>query len=265
MNKNSFSGGLRKRGTLKKDKKNLPLVSIITVVLNNKKFLEQSINSIQNQRYKNHEHIIIDGKSTDGTVKILRKNNLKIDYWISQKDRGIYSAMNKGMKLSRGSLIVMLNSDDVFYKHALKIATSYFNRYKNIDFLFGSVIKYKLLHGYRPWKIRWSFGFYSTHSIGFFIRKKSQKKVGYYNTKYKLSSDYDFFYRMIVKHKLKGMATKKNEIFGKFRRGGFSSKIPFIDYLNETIRIRLDNGQNILLVSTIFLLKYTKYLINKII
>ena len=265
MNKNSFSGGLRKRRTLKKDKKNLPLVSIITVVLNNKKFLEQSINSIQNQRYKNHEHIIIDGKSTDGTVEILRKNNSKIDYWISQKDRGIYDAMNKGMKLSRGSLIVMLNSDDVFYKHALKIATSYFNRYRNIDFLFGSVIKYKLLYGYRPWKIRWSFGFYSTHSIGFFIRKKSQKKVGYYNTKYKLSSDYDFFYRMIVKHKLKGMATKKNEIFGKFRRGGFSSKISFMDYLSETIKIRLDNGQNILLVSTIFLLKYAKYLINKII
>ena len=265
MNKNSFSGGLRKRGILKKDKKNLPLVSIITVVLNNKKFLEQSINSVQNQRYKNHEHIIIDGKSTDGTVKILRKNNSKIDYWISQKDRGIYDAMNKGMKLSHGSLIVMLNSDDVFYKHALKIATSYFNRYKNIDFLFGSVIKYKLLHGYRPWKIRWSFGFYSTHSIGFFIRKKSQKKVGYYNTKYKISSDYDFFYRMIVKHKLKGMATKKNEIFGKFRRGGFSSKISFRNYLNETIRIRLDNGQNILLVSIIFLLKYAKYLINKII
>ena len=109
------------------------------------------------------------------------------------------------------------------------------------------------------------FGFYSTHSVGFFIRKKAQKKVGYYNTKYKYSADYDFFYRMIAKHKLRGMATKKNEIFGKFRRGGFSSKISFMDYLNETIRIRLDNGQNILLVSIIFLLKYTKYLINKII
>ena len=69
---------------------------------------------------------------------------------------------------------------------------------------------------------------------------------------------------MIVKHKLKGMATKKNEIFGKFRRGGVGSKLPFIDYLNETVRIRLDNGQNIFLVSVIFLLKYTRYLINKI-
>ena len=265
MKQKKISGGLRKKGCLKKNKKNLPLISVITVVLNGKKFLQQSINSVLNQSYKNYELIIIDGQSTDGTLDIIKKNKSKIDYWISEKDNGFSDAVNKGIKLSHGSLIVMLNSDDVFYKHALKIATSYFNRYKNIDFLFGSVIKYKLLYGYRPWKIRWSFGFYSTHSIGFFIRKKSQKKVGYYNTKYKISSDYDFFYRMIVKHKLKGMATKKNEIFGKFRRGGFSSQISFRDYLNETIRIRLDNGQNILLVSIIFLLKYTKYLINKII
>ena len=265
MNVKFFSGGLRKRGILKKDKNNLPLISIITVVLNNKKFLQQSINSVLNQSYKNYELIIIDGKSTDGTLDILKKKNSKIDYWISEKDKGIYDAMNKGIKLSRGSIISVLNSDDIFYRHALKTATSYFNQYQYIDFLFGSVIKYKLLYGYRPWKIRWSFGFYSTHSIGFFIRKKSQKKVGYYNTKYKISSDYDFFYRMIVKHKLKGMATKKNEIFGKFRRGGFSSKLSFIDYLNETIRIRLDNGQNIFLVSIIFLLKYTRHLINKII
>jgi glycosyltransferase involved in cell wall biosynthesis len=265
MNIKFFSGGLRKRGILKKDKNNLPLISIITVVLNNKKFLQQSINSVLNQSYKNYELIIIDGKSTDGTLDILKKKNSKIDYWISEKDKGIYDAMNKGIKLSRGSIISVLNSDDIFYRHALKTATSYFNQYQYIDFLFGSVIKYKLLYGYRPWKIRWSFGFYSTHSIGFFIRKKSQKKVGYYNTKYKISSDYDFFYRMIVKHKLKGMATKKNEIFGKFRRGGFSSKLSFIDYLNETIRIRLDNGQNIFLVSIIFLLKYTRHLINKII
>ena len=265
MKQKKISGGLRKKGFFKKSKKNLPLVSIITVVLNNKKFLQKTIDSVSNQSYKNYEHIIIDGRSTDGTVKILKKNNSKIDYWISEKDRGIYDALNKGLRLSNGLLVVMLNSDDIFYKHAVKIAAGYFNRYKNIDFLFGSVIKYKLLYGYRPWKIRWSFGFYSTHSIGFFIKKEAQKKVGSYNIKYKYSSDYDFFYRMIVKYKLKGMATKKNEIFGKFRRGGISSKITFMDYLNETVRVRLDNGQNIVLVSIIFLLKYARYLINKII
>ena len=205
-----FSGGLRKRGVLKKDKKKLPLVSIIMVVLNNKKFLQQSINSVLNQSYKNYELIIVDGQSTDGTLNIIKKNNSKIDFWISEKDNGFSEAQNKGIKLSRGSIISVLNSDDIFYKHTLKTAVNYFNRYQYIDFLFGSVIKYKLLHGYRPWKIRWSFGFYTTHSIGFFIRKKAQKKVGYYKTKYKYSPDYDFFYRMILKHKLKGMATKKN-------------------------------------------------------
>ena len=264
MKKKKFLGGLRKKRILKKDKKNLPLISIITVALNSKKYLQQSINSVLNQSYKNYELIIIDGQSTDGTLDIIRKNNSKIDCWISEKDNGFSDAVNKGIKLSRGSIISILNSDDVFYKHALRTAANYFNRYKYIDFLFGSVIKYKLLYGYRPWKIRWSFGFYSTHSIGFLIRKKAQKKVGYYKTKYKYSPDYDLFYRMIVKHKLKGMATKKNEIFGKFRRGGVGSKLPFIDYLNETVRIRLDNGQNILLVSIIFILKYTRYLINKI-
>ena len=265
MKKKKNSGGLRKKHRFKKEKKNLPLVSIITVVLNNKKFLKQSIKSVLNQSYKNYELIIIDGKSTDGTLNILKKNNSKIDYWISEKDKGIYHAMNKGIKLSRGSLISILNSDDVFYKNALNIAINYFNRYKNIDFLFGSVNKYKLLHGYKPWKIHWSFGFYSTHSIGFFIRKKAQKEVGSYNTKYKYSADYDFFYRMIVKYKLKGMATKKNEIFGKFRRGGISSNISFMEYLSEVCRIRLDNGQSIILVSIIFLLKYIRHLINKII
>ena len=110
-------------------------------------------------------------------MDILKRNDSKIDYWISEKDKGIYDAMNKGIKSCRGSIIAILNSDDIFYKNALKIATNYFNGYKYIDFLFGSVIKYKLLYGYKPWKIYWSFGFYSTHSIGFFIRKKLKKKL----------------------------------------------------------------------------------------
>ena len=176
MKQKKISGGLRKKGILKKDKKNLPLISIITVVLNNKKFLQQSINSVLNQSYKNYELIIIDGQSTDETLDIIKKNKSKIDYWISEKDNGFSDAVNKGIKLSRGSIIAILNSDDIFYKHALRTAANYFNRHKYIDFLFGSVIKYKLLYGYRPWKIRWSFGFYTTHSIGFFIREKAQKK-----------------------------------------------------------------------------------------
>ena len=89
------------------------------------------------------------------------------------------------------------------------------------------------MHGFHPKKILWTFGFYTAHSVGFFIKKNSQDKIGLYNTKYKWSADYDIFYKMIVKHKMKGMATKKNEVFGNFRLGGLSSRIRYIDFLKE--------------------------------
>ena len=87
------------------------------------------------------------------------------------------------------------------------------------------------------------------------------KIVGKYNLKYKLSSDYDYFYRMIVKHRLKGIGTKKNELFGHFQRGGFSSKHKFFDHLVECTRIRLDNNQNKLMVLVTVVIKF--YLITK--
>ena len=129
---------------------------------------------------------------------------------------------------------------------------------KELDFLFGSVIKSTLQYGFYPKKIYRTFGFYTTHSVGFFIKTQSQKKLGYYNTKYKYSSDYDLFYRMIVKYKMFGTSTKKNEILGFFDPGGFSSKIKYIDYLNENTQIRLDNGQNKIVVWLIHFLRLSK-------
>ena len=126
----------------------------------------------------------------------------------------------------------ILNADDFYYPNALEIVKKYFEQHHKIDFLFGSVQKYKIQHGYYPKKIYRTFGFYSSHSVGFFIKTDSQKKAGYYNTKYKYSSDYDLFYRMIVKMKMKGIATKKNDILGYFSPGGLSSRIKYIDYLN---------------------------------
>ena len=151
-------------------------ISIITVTKNSEKYLEKNILSIHNQSYKNYEHIIIDGGSTDKTLDIIHKHKKKIKYFISEKDKGLYDAMNKGIKKSSGHIIGILNSDDIYYKDALKIVNKYFKRYLKIDFLFGSVYKYKLLHGYHPEKIKWSFGFYSTHSVGFFIKKKITEK-----------------------------------------------------------------------------------------
>ena len=233
-------------------------ISVITVTKNSEKFLKNCILSVKNQSYKNYEHIIIDGNSSDKTNKIIKSFKGKIKFYKNHNDKGLYDAMNLGIKKSSGELIGILNSDDIYFKNTLKIVNSYFNKNKNLDFLFGSVYKHKLLHGYNPKIINWSFGFYTTHSIGFFIKKKSQLKIGLYNLKFSYSADYDLFLRMIKRFRLKGLSTKKNEIFGRFRPGGLSSRINFLDYLIECNKIRLNNGQNFVQVYLIFILRIIK-------
>ena len=248
-------GGRRKKGVSKKEL----LISIITVVYNGEKFLEKIITSVINHSYKNFEYIVIDGGSTDKSLDIIKKYEKKIDYWVSEKDNGIYDAFNKGMIISKGEFIGFINSDDIYKKNALNIISNYIEKNKVADFIFGSVKKHwGILHGYKPHKIKYSWGFYSSHSTGFFIKRKVAEKVGFYNIKYKYHADYDYFYRLIVKNKMKGISTKKNEIVGIFRRGGFSSKISFWKKLKEDIRIRYDNGQNIFLLILIFSNKFLR-------
>ena len=258
-----IEGGLRLKGVYK-SQKDKPLITVITAVYNSDKYLEECLNSLYSQKSKNFEHIVVDGGSNEITIQILKKFDDTIDYWFSKKDLGIYDAFNRGMILARGEYLGFLNSDDKFTENALDILNKYILLYPNKDFIFGAVQKHwGILHGYKPYKIHWSWGFYSSHSTGFFIKKSSAKKVGLYNLKYKYSADYDYFFRMIVKQKLKGVATKKHELFGIFRRGGFSSKISFYDHFVEEIKIRLDNGQNKLLVLIIFIYKFLKN-INKL-
>lgn len=258
--KNTIHGGKWIKGIFKKIDKENPLITIITVTLNSQKYLEETLKSIFDQKYKNYELIIIDGKSNDKTLKIIKKNNNKIDYWISQKDKGIYDAFNKGLALARGQYIGFVNSDDVLTKNSLKYLAHY-HRTKKFDFLFGAVKKHwGILHGYKKWKIKFSWGFYSSHSTGFFISNKAAKKVGKYNLKFKYHADWDYFYRMIIKKKLVGISSNKNELFGHFRRGGYSSNIAYDNHVLETIKIRLSNGQNNFFVLLITLYKFYKNL-----
>jgi cellulose synthase/poly-beta-1,6-N-acetylglucosamine synthase-like glycosyltransferase len=250
-------GGLRLKKKYNNSKQ--PLITIITVTKNSERFLETTIKSVINQTNKNFEYILIDGGSTDSTLNIIKKYQNRINYWVSEDDKGIYSAFNKGLSLAQGEYIGFVNSDDKLKKKALSILGKYIKQYPDLDFFFGTVKKHwGVLHGYKPWKIFYSWGFYTSHSTGFYIKKKSAKKIGYYNLKYKYSSDFDYLYRMIVKFKMKGMAVKKNELFGIFRRGGFSSKVRFIDHVKEDYKIRSNNGQNIILILLIFFYKIIK-------
>ena len=188
------------------------------------------------------------------------KYNNKIDYWVSEKDKGIYDAFNKGMSLCRGNFIGIINSDDIYTKNSLKIISSYIKKKPLFDFIFGSVRKHwGILHGYKPNKIFYSWGFYSSHSTGFFIRRSAAQKVGLYDLKYKYHADYDYFYRLIVQKKMTGLATKKKEITGIFRRGGFSSTINYRKLFKEEMLIRYNNKQNFVLLIVIFMYKMIKH------
>tara|TARA_B100000401_G_C52761084_1_gene698208 strand:- start:255 stop:1001 length:747 start_codon:yes stop_codon:yes gene_type:complete len=231
-------------------------ITIITVVKNSSNTIEKTIKSVLDQGYENLEYIIIDGKSNDGTLSKIEKYKKNISVIISEKDGGIWDAMNKGIKLSKGDIIGFLNSGDVYFPGVLNLVNNYFLK-NNLDFLFGTVEKYKLMHGYSPWKVSWSFGFYTSHSIGFFIKRKRHLEIGFYDESF-LSADLDFFYKMIKNFKLKGKSSKKDEIFGKFESGGFSSKVNYIDHLKDLNQIRIKNNQNMIFVYLLFVLKIIK-------
>lgn len=107
-------GGLRTKGYFKRNLENRPLITVVTVIYNGEQFLEETILSVLNQSYDNVEYIIIDGGSTDNTLNIIRKYEHAIDYWISEKDHGIYDAMNNGVKLSSADWINFMNAGDYF-------------------------------------------------------------------------------------------------------------------------------------------------------
>ena len=126
--------------------------SIITVVLNSKDDLTETIKSLREQKFKNFEYIVIDGGSTDGTKEVISKNLDMINKWKSEKDLGIYDAMNKGISLCEGDYIGIINSGDKYEPNGLKIINTYLKK-NNYDFIFGSVIKKILRHGYRKYRI----------------------------------------------------------------------------------------------------------------
>ena len=242
---------------MKRSMKQKPFFSIITPVKNGEKSIKKTLLSLNNQSFKNFEHIIIDGDSKDKTKNIIKKFKNKRTIFISSKDKGIYDGINKGIKIARGKFIGTLNSGDTYTSDGLKIVNKYFSKNK-LDFIFGSVKKGEIKYGFKPLKIFWSFNFYPAHSSGFFISRIAQNIIGFYDLKFKCSSDYDLFYKMIVKYKMKGTSTKKDELIGNFELGGYSQQITLIEHIIEETKIRLNNKQNIFIVFLIFILRIIK-------
>ena len=120
---------------------NLPTISIITVAYNASNTIETTILSVVNQTYPNIEYIIIDGGSTDGTIDIIKKYESKITKWISEPDKGIYDAMNKGINLARGEWINFMNCGDSFYENnTLQVISDTIINSKDINVIYGNSI-----------------------------------------------------------------------------------------------------------------------------
>ena len=242
-----------------------PFFSVITVVKNDEKNINKTIKSIKQQTFKNYEYIIIDGASKDKTLNVIKKNKI-FNILISEKDNGIYHAMNKGIRVSKGNVILFVNSGDTITKNALKIVNKIFNK-KIISYVFGTVLRhYKtgsiLKHNYNFNRIKYNFDFATSHSTGFFLRKKVYKEIGLYNNKFKCSADYDLYFRLFRKN-LKGSATKKSDLIGVVASGGYSSKLSFFDHLIEETKIRIHNNQKILFIIILVINSIFKNIIKR--
>ena len=252
-------------------KKNVnPFFSVITVVKNSENLISKTITSIKKQSFKNFEYIIINGGSKDNTLKKILAERKIINYLVSEKDKGIYYAMNKALKLSNGNIVVFVNAGDLLTKDALKIISKKFTNYLKFDFVFGTVKRHYTTNtiiksGFNINRIKYNFDFATSHSTGFFIKRKTIKKLGYFDTRYKCSADYDLYYKAIIKKKLNGTHTPKNQLIGIVQSGGYSSKISFFEHLFEEIKIRFNNKQNFFFILFIFCNAIIKQLLKKII
>ncbi len=229
--------------------------SIITPVLNGEKYIKKNLDSLKKQTFKSYEHIIVDGKSKDNTLRIVKKNKNKKNIIISKKDKNLWDAINSGIKISKGEVIAVLNSDDYFYKNALKIIFGYFKKDKSLSYVFGSVKKYnRTLYKLEKNKIYYKFNIYPSHSVSFFVKKKVHRKIGYYNSNYNFCADYDFFYKLFNNKNFNGYNLKKNEIIGYFRPGGISEKVSKFKKAFIEFKIRFKNNQNYIVLFFVIIL-----------
>ncbi len=204
-------------------------VSIITSVFNGKETIEQSINSVLSQTYKNIEYIVIDGGSTDRTQDVIQKYLSHITKLINIRDNGIYYALNKGIEESTGDIIGFLHADD-FYTHdkVIQMVVSYMTMY-NVDSCYGDLVyvaKNDIEKIIRYWKSGsykeglFKKGWMPPHPT-FFVKREIYREYGNFNTELRISADYELMLRFLEKDKISTCYIP--DILVKMRMGGTSN------------------------------------------
>ena len=226
-------------------------LSIITINLNNKVGLQKTIDSVIAQTYKNFEWIIIDGGSTDGSKELIEKNAKFISYWVSELDKGIFHAMNKGIRISHGDYLLFLNSGDFLYSPSVLLSAVV--QLQGADLYIGQELRDN----------HWLFDpnmentnklcefmlMYHVPHQSTFICRKLFDIYGLYDEEKKIASDWCFFYQTIILGKAtvkklpfivsvfntKGISTTQAQL-GYSEKVGFLAKIPRFNYISEFYR-----------------------------
>ena len=204
--------------------------SIITATYNSQNTIADAINSVASQTYDNIEHIIIDGKSTDNTLSIIKETGGRVSEIISEPDKGIYDALNKGIKNATGNVIVFLHADDIFAENTIiEKAANLFSE-KQTDSIYGDlqyvakentdkIIRYWKSGDYTYSKLK--KGWMPPHPT-FFIKKEIYDKFDLFDISFKIAADYDIILRFLGKHKIS--TAYLPEVMIKMRIGGESNK-----------------------------------------
>lgn len=174
--------------------------------------IANAIESVLSQTYPNIEYVIIDGMSTDGTLEIINKYGPKISILVSEKDNGIYDAMNKGLRLATGDVIGILNSDDLYANNSiLNEVMTQFNVDQSLDILYGDLVYVKKDNTsriVRTWKSKQYYPkFFENGGVpphpSLFLSTRVYQDAGYFNLKYRLASDYEFMLRIFKNYNFK--------------------------------------------------------------
>jgi len=217
------AGGLRTQGIYKKSHYEKPLISIITVVFNGEEYIEQTIESVLNQTYNNIEYIIIDADSIDETLTIIKKYENGIDYWLSEKDTGIYNAMNKAIQLSTGEFTAFINADDWYETDSIQSVIDFILKYPSDSCFFGDVniiVDGKVDSVFSERLASYKYHMPVPHP-GLFVRTSLLMQMGF-DERYKIIADYDLVIKLIKKSYI---FQNVNKIISNHRHGGISTTL----------------------------------------